>query len=69
MTWLLTTAAVLGLILFITGFSELSKQVRQQLNPQEIELYEQEMVVRQIWGLLLLATPILALFIYLLFYW
>lgn len=69
MTWLLMIAAVLGLILFFTGFSELSKQVRQQLNPQEIELYEQEMVARQIWGLLLLAIPILALFVYLLFYW
>ena len=69
MTWLLMTTAVLGLILFFTGFSELSKQVRQQLNPQEIELYEQEMIARQIWGLLLLAIPILALFVYLLFYW
>ena len=69
MIWLLMIAAVLGLILFFTGFSELSKQVRQSLNPQEIELYEQEMVARQIWGLLLLAIPILALFVYLLFYW
>lgn len=69
MTWLLITAAVLGLLLFFTGFSELPKQVRQSLNPQEIELYEQEMVARQIWGLLLLAIPILALFVYLLFYW
>jgi hypothetical protein len=69
MIWLLITAAVLGLVLFFTGFSELPKQVRQQLNPQEIELYEQEMVARQIWGLLLLAAPILALFVYLLFYW
>jgi uncharacterized membrane protein len=69
MTWLLIIATVLGLVLFFTGFSELPKQVRQSLNPQEIELYEQEMVARQIWGLLLLVIPILALFVYLLFYW
>lgn len=68
MTWLLMIAAVLGLILFFTGFSELSKQVRQQLNPQEIELYEQEMTHRQIWGLLLLAIPTLILLVYLIFY-
>jgi hypothetical protein len=68
MIWLLMTAAVLGLLLFFTGFSELPKQVRQQLNPQEIELYEQEMVARQIWGLLLLAIPTLVLLIYLI-YW
>jgi len=68
MTLLLTIAAVLGLILFFTGFSELSKQVRQQLNPQEIELYEQEMVTRQIWGLLLLAIPTFVTLIYLI-YW
>jgi len=69
MIWLLIIAAALGLLLFFTGFSELSKEVRQSLNPGEIELYEQEMVARQIWGLLLLAIPVLALFVYLLFYW
>lgn len=68
MTILLTIATVLGLTLFFTGFSELPKQVRQQLNPREIELYEQEMVYRQIWGLLLLAIPMLVLFVYLIFY-
>jgi hypothetical protein len=68
MIWLLTTAAVLGLLLFFTGFSELPKQVRQQLNPQEIELYEQEMIARQIWGLLLLAIPTFVTLIYLI-YW
>ena len=68
MTWLLMTTAVLGLILFFTGFSELPKQVRQSLNPQEIELYEQEMTHRQIWGLLLLAIPTLVLLVYLIFY-
>jgi hypothetical protein len=68
MTWLLMIAAVLGLILFFTGFSELPKQVRQSLNPQEIELYEQEMTHRQIWGLLLLAIPTVVLLVYLIFY-
>jgi len=69
MTILLTIVTVLGLILFFTGFNELPKQVRQTLNPQEIELFEQEMTHRQIWGLLLLAIPMLVLFVYLLFYW
>jgi hypothetical protein len=68
MTWLLMTTAVLGLILFFTGFSELPKQVRQSLNPQEIELFEQEMTHRQICGLLLLSIPTVVLFVYLIFY-
>jgi hypothetical protein len=68
MTWLLMTTAFLGLILFFTGFSELPKQVRQSLNPQEIELFEQEMTHRQIWGLLLLTIPTLVLLVYLIFY-
>ena len=68
MTLILAIITVLGLLLFFTGFSELPKQVRQSLNPQEIELYEQEMVHRQIWGLLLLAIPTLVLLIYLIFY-
>ena len=68
MNIILAIITVLGLILFFTGFSELPKQVRQSLNPQEIELYEQEMVHRQIWGLLLLAIPTVVLLIYLIFY-
>jgi hypothetical protein len=68
MNLILTIITVLGLILFFTGFSELPKQVRQSLNPQEIELYEQEMVYRQIWGLLLLSIPTLVLIVYLVFY-
>ena len=68
MSIVLAIITVLGLVLFFTGFSELPKQVRQSLNPQEIELYEQEMVYRQIWGLLLLAIPTLVLLIYLIFY-
>jgi uncharacterized membrane protein len=68
MSILLAVITVLGLVLFFTGFSELPKQVRQSLNPQEIELYEQEMIHRQIWGLLLLAIPTLVLLIYLIFY-
>ena len=68
MSILLAIITVLGLLLFFTGFSELPKQVRQSLNPQEIELYEQEMIHRQIWGLLLLAIPTLVLLIYLIFY-
>ena len=68
MTLILAIITVLGLVLFFTGFSELPKPVRQTLNPQEIELYEQEMTNRQIWGLLLLAVPTVVLFVYLIFY-
>jgi hypothetical protein len=68
MSIILTIIAVLGLVLFFTGFNELPKQVRQSLNPQEIELFEQEMTHRQIWGLLLLSIPTVVLFIYLIFY-
>ena len=68
MSIVLTVITVLGLILFFTGFNELPKQVRQSLNPQEIELFEQEMISRQIWGLLLLAVPTVVLFVYLIFY-
>jgi len=68
MTLILAIITVLGLVLFFTGFSELPKPVRQTLNPQEIELYEQEMTYRQIWGLLLLAIPTVVLLIYLIFY-
>jgi hypothetical protein len=68
MSVILAVITVLGLVLFFTGFSELPKQVRQSLNPQEIELYGQEMTYRQIWGLLLLAIPTVVLLIYLIFY-
>ena len=68
MSIVLAVITVLGLVLFFTGFSELPKQVRQTLNPQEIELFEQEMISRQIWGLLLLAVPTVVLFVYLIFY-
>ena len=68
MSIVLAIITVLGLVLFFTGFSELPKQVRQSLNPQEIELFEQEMISRQIWGLLLLAVPTVVLFVYLIFY-
>jgi len=68
MSIILAIIAVLGLVLFFTGFNELPKQVRQTLNPQEIELFEQEMTHRQIFGLLLLAIPTLVLLVYLIFY-
>jgi hypothetical protein len=68
MSIILTIITVLGLILFFTGFSELPKQVRQNISPEEIELYEQEMTHRQIWGLLLLTIPTLVLLVYLIFY-
>ena len=60
--------SVYGLILFITGFSELPKEVKQSLNPTEIELFDQEMTQRQIVGLLLLAVPVFSLMVYLIFY-
>ena len=49
---------VYGLILFVTGFATLPKEVRQSLNPKEIELFDEEMTHRQIVGLLLLFVPI-----------
>ena len=49
---------VYGLILFITGFSTLPKEVRQSLNPGEIERFDEEMTQRQIVGLLLLFVPV-----------
>jgi cytochrome c oxidase assembly protein Cox11 len=57
-----------GLILFLTGFSTLPKEVRQSLNPNEIELFDQEMTHRQIIGLLLLSVPVFSLMVYLIFY-
>ena len=57
-----------GLILFITGFATLPKEVRQSLNPTEIELFDQEMTQRQIVGLLLLSVPVFSLMVYLIFY-
>ena len=68
MSTLLAIITVLGLLLFFTGFSELPKQVRQSLNQQEIELFEQEMTHKQIWGLLLLTIPTVVLLVYLIFY-
>ena len=49
---------VYGLILFVTGFATLPKEVRQSLNPAEIENFDAEMTQRQIVGLLLLAIPV-----------
>lgn len=60
--------SVYGLILFITGFNELPKEVKQSLNPTEIELFDQEMTQRQIVGLLLLTVPVFSLMVYLIFY-
>lgn len=60
--------SVYGLLLFITGFSELPKEVKQSLNPTEIELFDQEMTQRQIVGLLLLTIPVFSLMVYLIFY-
>ena len=63
-----TAISVYGLTLFITGFNELPKEVKQSLNPTEIELFDQEMTQRQIVGLLLLAVPVFSLMVYLIFY-
>lgn len=49
---------IYGLILFVTGFAALPKEVRQSLNPAEIENFDAEMTQRQIVGLLLLAVPV-----------
>ena len=67
-TALYAVATVYGLILFLTGFATLPKEVRQSLNPNEIELFDAEMTQRQIVGLLLLTIPVLSLMVYLLFY-
>lgn len=49
---------VYGSILFITGFASLPKEVRQSLNPREIERFETEMFQRQTVGILLLFVPV-----------
>lgn len=49
---------VYGLVLFITGFASLPKEVRQSLNPSEIERFETEMFQRQTVGILLLFVPV-----------
>jgi len=55
---LYTVFLLYGSILFVTGSSTLSKEVRQSLNPKEIELFEAEMVQRRMVGLLLLYVPV-----------
>ena len=49
---------VYGAILFVTGFGTLPKEVRQSLNPTEIEQFDAEMTQRQIIGILLLFVPV-----------
>ena len=49
---------VYGLILFVTGFNTLPKEVKQSLNSNEVEMFDAEMTQRQIIGLLLLAVPV-----------
>lgn len=63
-----TVLTLYGLILFLTGFNTLAKEVRQSLPPQDIEMFEEEMTHRQIIGLLLLTIPVFSLMVYLLFY-
>lgn len=57
-----------GLILFATGFSTLPKEVRQSLNPSEIENFDAEQTQKQIIGLLLLAVPVFSLIWWLILY-
>lgn len=65
---LLAILTLYGLLLFISGFSTLPKEVRQSLNPAEIEGFDEEMTYRQIVGLLLLFFPTMVLIVWLLFY-
>lgn len=67
-TSIYTVLTLYGLILFLTGFNTLAKEVRQSLPPQDIEMFEEEMTHRQIIGLLLLTIPVFSLMVYLLFY-
>lgn len=67
-TAIYTVLTLYGLILFLTGFNTLAKEVRQSLPPQDIEMFEEEMTHRQIIGLLLLTIPVFSLMVYLLFY-
>ncbi len=59
---------VYGLILFVTGFSSLPKEVRQSLNPAEIENFDAEQTQKQIIGLLLLAVPVFSFIWWLILY-
>ena len=67
-TSIYTVLTLYGLILFLTGFNTLAKEVRQSLPPRDIEMFEEEMTHRQIIGLLLLTIPVFSLMVYLLFY-
>jgi hypothetical protein len=60
--------SIYGLILFLTGFTTLKPEIRKNLSPQEIEVFDEEMTQRQIVGLLLLAVPIFSMMVYLIFY-
>ena len=57
-----------GLILFATGFSTLPKEVRQNLNPAEIENFDAEQTQKQIIGLLLLFVPVFSFIWWLILY-
>ena len=59
---------VYGLILFVTGFNTLPKEVKQGLNSDEIEMFDAEMTQRQIIGLLLLAVPVFSFIWWLILY-
>lgn len=59
---------VYGLILFVTGFSSLPKEVRQSLNPSEIENFDAEQIQKQILGLLFLAVPVFSFIWWLILY-
>jgi hypothetical protein len=59
---------VYGLILFVTGFNTLPKEVKQSLNSNEVEMFDAEMTQRQIIGLLLLAVPVFSFVWWLILY-
>lgn len=59
---------VYGLLLFVTGFSTLPKEVRKTLNVNEIENFDAEQTQKQIIGLLLLAVPVFSFMWWLILY-
>ena len=59
---------VYGMILFVTGFNALPREVRQSLNPSEIENFEAEQTQKQVIGLLLLAVPVFSFIWWLILY-
>ena len=57
-----------GLTSWISGQSELTAEVRKNLDPEDIEMIYEELKHRRNWGLLLMVIAMFPFMIYLCFY-